>query len=76
MDILRENQNNDIKLIEAEKEFNSQNYYKCYDIIKCISDDDFYFLNIIPIYCATLIELNKVGELYYLAHKLVSGNPD
>jgi anaphase-promoting complex subunit 6 len=27
-------------------------------------------------YCAVLIELNKVGELYYLAHKLVSANPD
>lgn len=29
-----------------------------------------------PLYCAVLIELNKVGELYYLAHKLVSANPD
>ena len=27
-------------------------------------------------YCSVLIELNKVGELYYLAHKLVSANPD
>ena len=37
---------------------------------------DFYYVNIVPLYCAVLIELNKVGELYYLAHKLVSANPD
>lgn len=29
-----------------------------------------------PLLCSLLIELNKVGELYYLAHKLVSANPD
>ena len=27
-------------------------------------------------YCSVLIELDKQGELYYIAHKLVSANPD
>jgi len=27
-------------------------------------------------YCSCLIELNKVGELYYLAHKLANNCPD
>jgi len=30
----------------------------------------------VPLYCAVLQELKKVGELYYLAHKLVKANPD
>lgn len=39
-------------------------------------DQDFYYVQIVPLFCSVLIELNKVGELYYLAHKLVSANPD
>lgn len=34
-------------------------------------DEDFYNLNVVPLYCSILNELGKVGELYYLAHKLV-----
>ena len=45
-------------------------------MIKSVVDQDFYFVNIVPLFCSVLIELNKVGELYYLAHKLVSANPD
>lgn len=30
----------------------------------------------VPLYCAVLTELKKVGDLYYLAHRLVSANPD
>jgi anaphase-promoting complex subunit 6 len=41
-----------------------------------VVEADFYYVHIVPLYCAVLIELNKVGELYYLAHKLVSANPD
>jgi anaphase-promoting complex subunit 6 len=45
-------------------------------VIKAVVEADFYYVHIVPLYCAVLIELNKVGELYYLAHKLVSANPD
>ena len=44
--------------------------------MKAVVDSDFYYVQIVPLYCAILIELGKVGELYYLAHKLVSANPD
>ena len=45
-------------------------------MIKSVIEQDFYFVSIVPLYCSVLIEMNKVGELYYLAHKLVSANPD
>jgi hypothetical protein len=44
--------------------------------VKSIIDDDFYYLRAVPIFCATLIELNKIGELYFLAHKLAASNPE
>jgi anaphase-promoting complex subunit 6 len=66
----------DIKSIEAERLFLEQNYQKAYEIIKNMIEEDFYYLNIVPLYCSILNELNKVGELYYLAHKLVSANND
>jgi hypothetical protein len=66
----------DLRLIEAEKHYNEQNYARAYEVIKAVVECDFYFVPIVPMYCAVLIELNKVGELYYLAHKLVSANPD
>ena len=39
-------------------------------------EEDTYNVSIVPLFCAVLNELKKVGELYYLAHKLVSANVD
>ena len=39
-------------------------------------DDDSYNVRVVPLFCAVLTELKRVGELYYLAHKLVSANAD
>jgi tetratricopeptide (TPR) repeat protein len=66
----------DLRLIQAERLFNEQNYLRAYEVIKAVVEADFYYVNIVPLYCAVLIELNKVGEIYYIAHKLVSANPD
>jgi hypothetical protein len=74
--LLNESESHDFKQIDAEKLFNEQNYLKAYEIVKSIIDKDFYFVSVVPLYCSVLIELNKVGELYYLAHKLVGANPD
>ena len=41
-----------------------------------ISEQDIFFIQVIPIYIAVLIELKKVGDLFYLAHKLVRSNPN
>lgn len=43
-------------------------------MVKQMVDEDFYNLNMVPLYCSILNELGKVGELYYLAHKLVQSN--
>lgn len=76
IELLSQRESFDIKQIEAERLANAQNFTKAYEIIKNIMDSDFYFVSIVPLYCSVLIELNKIGELYYLAHKLVSANPD
>lgn len=65
-----------MRLIDAEKHFTRQNYGKAYDIVKKMLDDDSYNVSVVPLFCAVLTELRKVGELYYLAHKLVSANAD
>ena len=36
---------------------------------RAIKEDPLYF-DIIPIYCACLLELEYLGELYYCAHNL------
>ena len=63
-------------MIQAEKHFARQNYDKAYEIVKRMLEDDSYNVSVVPIFCALLTELKKVGELYYLAHKLVSANAD
>jgi hypothetical protein len=52
VDILNNRNNNYIKIVEAEKYYNSQNVTKAYEIIKSLMDDDMYFLNAIPLYTA------------------------
>ena len=76
VDALSQSENFDIRQIEAERFFKEQNYLKAYEIIKSVVDQDFYYVSIVPLYCSVMVELNKVGELYFLAHKLVSANPD
>lgn len=76
MEVLYNGNNSYVKMIEAESYYNGQNVTKAYEIVKSIVDEDMYFLNAIPLYTAILIELNQIGDLYILAHKLVSANPD
>ena len=63
-------------MIEAEKLFNEQNFVKAHETIKKILNEDFYNTTVVPLYCAVLTELQKVGDLYYLAHRLVSADAD
>lgn len=76
LDVLRQRGNPDIRMIEAEKHFTRQNYGRAYDIVRRMLEDDSYNVSVVPLFCAILTELKKVGELYYLAHKLVSANAD
>ena len=76
LEILNQRQTYNLRQIEAEKFFNQSNFAKAHEVIKKILDDDSYYIQVVPLYCSVLDELKKVGELYYLAHKLVSANPD
>lgn len=76
IDLLKTQESSDIKFIQAEQQFKEQNFSKAYEILKKMMDEDPYYVDIVPLYCSVLIELDKQGEHYYLAHKLVSANPD
>ncbi len=45
-----------------------QDYVKAYEVVKKMLDSDSYNKSIVPLFCSVLIELKKIGELYYLAH--------
>ncbi len=66
--------------IKAKASYCKYDILKAYEIcviifkikiqVKAIKEDPLYF-EIIPIYCAALLDLNYLGELYYCAHNLV-----
>ena len=76
LDLLTRRDNVDMRYIEAQNYFSTQQLKKAYDCIKKIIDEDSYYLAIMPLFCAILVELNKKGDLYHIAHKLVSADPD
>ena len=40
-------------------------------MVKQMLDEDTFNSRLVPLFCAILTQQKKVGELYYLAHKLV-----
>jgi hypothetical protein len=76
IDILYRNNDQDLMKIEAEKFFIARDYINTFEKLKKINDEDFYKIDLIPMYCSCMIELNKIGELYYLAHKLSNNCSD
>ena len=72
MDILYKNEDQDLMKMEAEKYFIARDYTNTFNKLRKINEEDFYNLEIIPMLCSCMIELNKVGELYSLAYKLAN----
>lgn len=70
MDILYKNNDQSLMLMEAEKMFMARDYSNTYKKLKKINEEDFYNLEIIPMLCSSMIELNKIVDLYSLAYKL------
>jgi len=69
--VLNQSNNIDILCIKAKNAHSKYDIYKAYEIcIKAINEDPLYF-NIIPVYCACLLDLGYLGELYYCAHNLI-----
>ena len=61
LEILSQRQTYNLRQIEAEKFFNQSNFAKAYEVIKKILDDDSFYIQVVPLYCAVLAELKKVG---------------
>ena len=76
MDILYKNEDQDLMKMEAEKYFIARDYTNTFNKLRKIKEEDFYNLEIIPMLCSCMIELNKVGELYSLAYKLANNCGD
>ena len=76
LDLLARRENTDLRFIEAQRLFSTSQFKKAYDCSKKIIDEDSYYLAVIPLFCAILVEMNKKGDLYHVAHKLVSADPD
>ena len=70
MDVLYKNNDQILMLMEAEKMFMAMDYTNTYKKLKKINEDDFYNLELIPMLCSSMIELNKIVDLYSLAYKL------
>ena len=70
MDILYKNNDQSLMLMEAEKMFMARDYTNTYKKLKKINEDDFNNLELIPMLCSSMIELNKIVDLYSLAYKL------
>lgn len=51
-------------------------YQKAKDQIEKLINEDSYYTDVIPLYCAVLIHLGQKRDLYSIAHKLVSADPD
>jgi anaphase-promoting complex subunit 6 len=67
-DLMNQKNNIDFLCIKAKNAHAKYDIHKAYEIcVKAIKQDPLYF-NIIPIYCACLLDLNYLGELYYCAH--------
>ena len=71
MDILYKNNDQSLMLMEAEKMFMARDYTNTYKKLKKINEDDFYNLELIPMLCSSMIELNKIVDLYSLAYKFI-----
>ena len=59
IDLLNQQESLDIRFIHAEQLFNDHNYYKSYEVLKKIKDDDPYYVDAILLLCSVLIELDK-----------------
>ena len=72
IDILYKNNDMDLMKMESEKFFITRDYINTFNKLKKINEDDFYNLEIIPMLCSSMIELNKIGDLYSLSYKLAN----
>jgi anaphase-promoting complex subunit 6 len=61
--------------VEARKAYYSYDIPLSYEIAQKILQQNSFFFDIIPIYTACLVELERVSELYNCAHNLIENYP-
>ncbi|KAI0563672.1 Anaphase-promoting complex cyclosome subunit 3 [Gracilaria domingensis] len=69
------NDNIDLKIVHAKRKFSSLKFGSCLEDCRQILRSDPHAHKILPIYLATLVELNERNELFLTAHNLVDNAP-
>lgn len=59
IELLNKQESFDISFIQAEQFFKEQNFQKAYAVLKKIVNEDPFYVDIIPLFCSVLIELDK-----------------
>ncbi|ESN99613.1 hypothetical protein HELRODRAFT_113698 [Helobdella robusta] len=70
------NDNFDVLVSKAEQLFYNCEFNNCFKITSGILKSDPYNPSCLPVHIASLVELRKTKELFYLAHKLVDLYPN
>ncbi|XP_071838689.1 cell division cycle protein 16 homolog isoform X2 [Apostichopus japonicus] len=68
--------NRDVLTNQAERLYYNCGFQNCYKLTSSILEDDPWHISCLQLHIATLVELQKSNDLYYLAHKLVDNQPD
>lgn len=68
--------NLDLIVSQAERHYYNCNYRECFRITEEVLRKDPYHEGCLPVHIACLVELKKVNQLFYLAHRLVDLFPE
>lgn len=68
--------NLDVQTNTAERHYYNCDFRTSYKITRNVLESDPFHERCLPVHVATLVELKKSNELFYLAHRLVDLHPD
>ncbi|OQR80916.1 cell division cycle protein 16 [Achlya hypogyna] len=68
-------ENVDVVVAKAEASFYQHNTDKAYQLCKWVRERDPYNYKCIPVYVATLVQLERKSELFHFAHQMVDMYP-
>lgn len=70
------NSNVDIQTALAERQYFNCDYYSAYELSSAILEKDAHHIECLPVYIASLMEIDKSTQLFDLAHQLVDLYPE
>lgn len=68
--------NRDVITNQAERVYYNCDFHTCYKLTSSVLENDPWHDGCLQLHIATLVELKKSNDLYYLAHKLVDNQPE